>query len=142
MSAIIALGPFVGGGLRCWDEDTGKGSAKDLLEEQGVDCRIAKRLHIFNAKCAHETLPFNGKRTTVTWFCSEGAACVNDDVRAEAEELGFRLPKAGQNSIAVRAPLGYWQQLNECERDAVMTAAGHADVFRRSCLQRKMATLQ
>ena len=93
ISAIIALDHFSGGDLRYWEEDLGPAgcSVNDLPDHVSTTLPLRRKLQFFDGNRAHQTAPFTGRRTTITWYTVRHA-WGDGPYRESAELLGFRLP--------------------------------------------------
>jgi len=67
----IAIGPFTGGKLRFWAEDSGRGYRSSHVEEVRDEPSALLNIRqgvVFDGNCAHEVQPFEGERYTLVFF--------------------------------------------------------------------------
>ena len=93
LSAIIALGRFRQGQLRWWPDDTRSVPASQLTEQGSKIVNVKDKLQFFDGRCAHETMEFDGSRTSIIWYAGTFPVGVAHELTQEATQLGFRLPE-------------------------------------------------
>ena len=107
MSAIIAFGSHTKGGLRYWPHDSRSGSVANLNVCDSVLLDVNGRLQFFDGRLAHGTQNYKGKRTSVIWFAAKGTEGMQQAMRDQAEQLGFRLPDAPSACVGPSTAEGY-----------------------------------
>ena len=111
-------------------EDLGIGDTGELPGDQPSELRIIRKLQFFDGARAHQTTPFNGRRTTLTWYSTKDSWRVHgNEVQQDLNErYGFDVASETNRSSVIPAPLGYWHQLSKEQRALIQGSEQQRDL--------------
>ena len=92
LSAIRAVGDFVGGEVLFWRDDTRSTGVEGLRIEDATTLDV-RDWQIFDGTKAHETLQFSGKRVSAVFYVSCSLDQASAETVEELEWLGANLPR-------------------------------------------------
>jgi len=90
----LAIGPFTGGRLCFWANDSGRGSrahVEEVRKEPSALLNI-KRGVVFDGNCAHEVQPFEGERYSLIFFTVKKYKKASDAVKRKMVQMGADWP--------------------------------------------------
>jgi hypothetical protein len=92
-SVIAAFGSFVGGHLRYWPGDSGKGPVSELTQTDSELLRVRHAPALFDGRRAHEVTPFRGdERFSLVFFTVGKYWKASAQCQRAASSLGFQMP--------------------------------------------------
>lgn len=90
----LAIGPFTGGRLRFWADDSGRGSrshVEEVRNEPSVLLNIKQGV-VFDGNCAHEVQPFEGERYSLIFFTVKKYKKASNAVKRKMSQMGADWP--------------------------------------------------
>ena len=93
----LAIGPFTGGKLRYWAEDSHKGMRGSQVEDARAEPSVALNIKqgvVFDSNCAHEVEPFEGERYSLIFFTLKKYERASSSVKRRMVKMGVDWPTA------------------------------------------------
>jgi hypothetical protein len=93
----LAIGPFTGGRLRFWADDSGRGSRSRHVEQVRNEPSVLlniKQCVVFDGNCAHEVQPFDGERYSLIFFTVKKYQEASQTIKRKMIKMGADWPSS------------------------------------------------